>query len=161
LLTEIQRAILIVQNSSEKEDIPPLESVTLRLSTHFIKEVNGKINFYIISLGSSASEDSSHILQLKLVPPKPGTGSNVSANEISDQLAAAIISTAKAVKKARSSDPPLILAELSAEIKFLVKKEGGGGVSFVILPVTADFDGKLKSIEEHVISIMFQKTRQQ
>lgn len=159
LLTEVQRALLTVQNSTEKEDIPPLDSVTLQLSTQFVKEGGGKVNIYIISLGAMVSEDVSHTIRLKLSPPKPGTGANVSGNKISDQLAEAIKSAARAVRMAKAGNPPLNLTELSAEMKFVVQKEGAGGLSFVILPVTAELGGKLKSIEIHEISITFQKPK--
>ena len=159
LLTEVQRALLTVQNSTEKEDIPPLDSVTLQLSTQFVKEGGGKVNIYIVSLGAMVSEDASHTIRLKLSPPKPGTGANVSGNKISDQLAEAIKSAARAVKMAKAGNPPLNLTELSAEMKFVVQKEGAGGLSFVILPVTAELGGKLKSIEIHEISITFQKPK--
>lgn len=155
LLNQVQRALINVQNEANELKLPELQSVKLQLSTQFLGEVKGKINLYIVSFGAGISEESVQTLSLTLTPPKPLTKLSVAANDFSKGLASAIISASRAVKNAGNREPKLLLKELSAKIKFIVKKEGNGGVNFLILPVSVELGGGVKSAETHEITVTF------
>jgi hypothetical protein len=49
----------------------------------------------------------------------------------------------------------LHLSKLTATIRFVVKTEGGAGVSFKLLPVTVKLGGKVKDVSTQQIIIEF------
>lgn len=155
VLNNVQRALIIVQDQAEETSLPKLSSVTVKLSTQIISVGKGKVEFFVISLGGGASAETAQTLTLKLVPPKPGTPSPVATSDIAQSLAGAIVSAARGVKKAMTDKPPLTLVELTANIKFVVKKEGGGGVSFNILPLSIELGGDVKNVEIQEITVTF------
>lgn len=155
LVTEVQSAINKVQESAERENLPPLDSVLLTLSTQFIKDGSGNINLYLITIEGGASENEGHTLKMKLTPPKETQVEKVSGTGIAEQLASALINAAKAVKKAKLGEPPLKLSEMSANVKFVVEKKGGGKGEFSILPVTIGLGGGLKAVETQEILVTF------
>jgi len=73
LLTEVQLALVEVQDEADEIGLPKLNSVILKLSTMFVKGGGGKINLYIVSFGTNISAESVQTLTVKLTPPKPGT----------------------------------------------------------------------------------------
>lgn len=158
ILSEIQRALINVQNEAGKGEVPPLSSVTLTLSTQFIAEGGAKLSLYIITLGGGISKESAQTLTLKLTPPEPGAKAPVSAAGFAEGLSTAIVSAGRAVRTAQKEKPPLTLEELVASIKFVVKKEGEGGIKFTITPVTAELGGDLKSVETQEITVTFKTT---
>jgi hypothetical protein len=157
LLTEIQRALVRVQNSTEKAELPPLESVELSLSTQFIKDKHGKLDLYIVSLGGIISKDATHLLILRLKPPERGTPLSISGESLSQQLSDAIIVAAKAAFEATKREPPLLLDNLAVHIKFVITQEAAGGLEFSIKPISIDIGGKLSGVDTQEITVTFQK----
>ena len=155
LLSQVQDALIKVRDEADKADLPVLDSVQLDLSTQFSVDGTAKVSLFIISLGGGGGKESSQTLKLTLVPPKAGEISPASDNTISQGLADAILSAARAAKNARNRQPPLTLSELTASIKFVVKLEGSGGVKFVIAPVSVDLGGEVKSSEIQEITVTF------
>ena len=159
ILKEIQSTLYRVQLDAKQGIIPPLDSVQIELTTTFSVDGEGKINLYIVTLGGGGSRESAQILKLTLTPPEADLGKGVpsSFTDISTPLAAAIVSAARAAEKAKKQDPPLVLEELIAAIKFIVRIEGGAGLEFQIAPVGVKLGGDIKSGEIQEITIKFKK----
>ena len=154
ILSEIQKVLIRVQTRARDTGLPPLSSVNLTLSTQFSGKVGAKLSFFIISVGGGVTKESVQTLKLTLVPPKAGARDPKSTG-FAESLSTAIVNAAKAVKEAEQEKPPLTLKELSATIKFVVKKEGEGGAKFIITPVTVDLGGNIQSVETQEIGITF------
>jgi len=159
LLSQIQEALVIVQNTADLESLPKLDSVTLNLSTELVKAGRFGVNLLIVSLGTDISEEAVQAITLKLKPPKPVSEEEAPGSEkimeISKPLANAILSAIRGAELAKTTEPVLELAELEASIKFVVDTEVGGGVEdikFILLPITADIKAEVsKSTTQEII----------
>ena len=56
ILNQIQNALITVQDTADSDNLPKLDSVTVKLSTQFVVEGGGKINLYVLSFGDKTSE---------------------------------------------------------------------------------------------------------
>lgn len=155
ILNQIQNALITVQDTADSDDLPKLDSVTVKLSTQFVAEGGGKINLYVLSFGAKTSEAATQSISLKLTPPEPGTPKPAGADEISDPLAKAILSAVRGAAEAKKRKPVLQLSELEATIKFVVDSGVSGGVKFTIMPVTIEMDGKVSKATTQEISVTF------
>ena len=144
LLTEVQKTLIRVSKMIEKEDLPPLNKITLKLKSALVTKADGKVSLYIVQLGATVSREAVQEIHLELKPPEP-TGVTP-ALSIKDTLATAIIEAAQSAKKASKRKPPLHLSKLVAKIKFVVKREGGGGINFQLLPVTIKLGGQARDV---------------
>jgi hypothetical protein len=109
-----------------------------------------------VSFGKQINETLTQSISLKLIPPAPET-TKVKAEkiEISDALANAILSAARGAAKAKETKPALNLTELEASFKFVVKKGGGGGIKFTILPISAEIGASVAKAVTQEINISF------
>jgi len=153
LLTEVQKTLIRVNNSIEKDQLPPLNKITLKLKNTLVTKADGKVSLYIVQLGATVTKETVQEVNLELKPPKPADAASV--RSIEDSLATAIIEAAKSAHKASQRKPPLRLSKLTATIRFVVKTEGGGGVNFKLLPVTVKLGGKVKDVSTQQIIIEF------
>ena len=153
LLTEVQKTLIRVNNSIEKDQLPPLNKITLKLKNTLVTKADGKVSLYIVQLGSAVSKETVQEINLELKPPKPTDAALV--RSIEDTLASAIVEAAKSAHKASQRKPPLRLSKLSATIRFVVRTEGGGGVNFKLLPVTVKLGGKVNDVSTQQIVIEF------
>jgi hypothetical protein len=48
LLTEVQKTLIRVHDTIEKEDLPPLYKVALKLKSALVTKANGKVSLYIV-----------------------------------------------------------------------------------------------------------------
>lgn len=160
LIGQVQEALRFVQDTAAAGQLPKLASVRLRLSTQFASSGKGKLNLYVISLGGGIQQENAQTLTLTLEPPEPRLGIEPTfATGLSEGLAAGILAASRAAGSAKSQKPELGLAELSASIKFIVKKEAAGGVNFQILPVTAELGTQISQTESHQITVLFKDTQ--
>ena len=153
LLTEVQKTLIRVNNSIEKDQLPPLNKITLKLKSTLVTKADGKVSLYIVQLGATVTNETVQEIHLELKPPKPTDAAMVRSLE--DTLATAIIEAAKSAHKASQRKPPLRLSKLTATIRFVVKTEGGGGVNFKLLPVTVKLGAKVKDVSTQQIIIVF------
>ncbi|MBT8368359.1 MAG: hypothetical protein KJP23_27005 [Deltaproteobacteria bacterium] len=153
LLTEVQKTLIRVNSSIEKDQLPPLNKITLKLKNTLVTKADGKVSLYIVQLGATVTKETVQEVNLELKPPKPTD--SVSVRSIEDTLATAIIEAAKSAHKASQRKPPLRLSKLTATIRFVVRTEGGGGVNFKLLPVTVKLGGKVKDVSTQQIVIEF------
>ena len=153
LLTEVQRTLIRVNTSIEKDQLPPLNKITLKLKNTLVTKADGKVSLYIVQLGATVTNEMVQEIHLELKPPKPSDAAL--AQSIEDTLATAIIEAAKSAHKASQRKPALRLSKLTATIRFVVKTEGGGSVNFKLLPVTVKLGGKVKDVSTQQIIIEF------
>ena len=158
VLFEIQKALIVVQNSSAAEDLPPLETVTLEFETAVKREVGAKFKILILSFGARWEKEKSHRLTMTLTPPSPDTLAAMETMPeptLADQLVSAILSAAEAAKETREGYPPLDLAFVETEIGFIVTVDGTGNAEFTISPVTFDLGGDLSKKAIHRVRLTF------
>lgn len=153
LLTKIQETLIRVRDATEEEELPPLKDVTLRLKSALVKQANGKVSLFIVEFGANVAEEAVQEIKLELAPPRPSDEAEVA--DVADSLAEAIVSAAKAVQQAASRQPPLHLRKLTATVRFVVSTDAGAGVKFLILPVTLDLGGTVKSVEIQEAVLVF------
>ena len=153
LLTEIQKTLIRVGDEIEKEDLPPLNKVALKLKSALVTKADGKVSLYIIQLGAKVTREAVQEIHLELKPPKPTAAAPVLS--IKDTLATAIIEAAKSAKKASKRKPPLHLSKLTAKIKCIIKRDVSGGVNFKLLPVTIKLGGQARDVTTQEIIVEF------
>ena len=155
LLNQIQRALITVQDSAASENLPKLNSVIVELQTQFKKEGGGGLSLFVVTLGAKASKEEVQMLKLTLKPPEVGAKMPVSAADVYQSLAEAILAAAKGAAAAKTREPRLELSELVATIKFVVLASGGGGIRFTIAPVSIDLSGNVSDSTTQTISVTF------
>ena len=153
LLTEVQKTLIRVSDTIEKEDLPPLNKVALKLKSALVTKADGKVSLYIVQLGANVTREAVQEIHLELKPPEP-TGTTPVLS-IKDTLATAIIEAAQSAKKASKRKPPLHLSKLVAKIKFIVKRDVGGGINFKLLPVTIKLGGQARDVTTQEIIVEF------
>ena len=153
LLTEVQKTLIRVRDTIEKEDLPPLNKVALKLKSALVTKADGKVSLFIVQLGAMVTREAVQEINLELKPPKPTDATPVLS--IKDSLATAIIEAAKSAKKASRRKPPLHLSKLTAKIRLIVKQEVNGGVNFKLLPVTVKLGGQARDVTTQEIIVEF------
>ena len=153
LLTEVQKTLVRVNGSIEKDQLPPLNKITLKLKNTLVTKADGKVSLYIVQLGATVTKETVQEVNLELKPPKPTD--SVLVRSIEDTLATAIIDGAKSAHKASQRNPPLRIYKLTATIRFVVRTEGCVGVNFKLLTVTVKLGGKVRDVSTHQIIIEF------
>jgi hypothetical protein len=153
LLTEVQKTLIRVSNAIEKDDLPVLNKVTLKLKSSLVEQADGKVSLFIVQLGAKVTREAVQEIRLELKPPKPADAAYLKS--IEDTLATAIIEAVKSAKKAAERKPPLYLSKLTATIRFVVRKQAGGGVNFKLLPVTVKMGGQVRDVTTQEIVMDF------
>ena len=153
LLTEVQKTLVRVSNTIEKDDLPTLNKVTLKLKSALVTQADGKLSLYIVQFGAKVSREAVQEIRLELKPPTPADAAHVKS--IEDTLATAIIEAVKSANKASQRKPPLHLSKLVATIRFVVRKQAGGGVNFKLLPVTVKLGGQVRDVTTQEIVMEF------
>jgi len=155
LLTEVQKTLIRVSKTIEKDDLPALNKVTLKLKSALVSQADGKLSLFIVQLGAKVTREAVQEIRLELKPPKPAEVAPLTS--IEDTLATAIIEAVKSANKAAERKPPLQLSKLTATIRFVVRKQAGGGVNFKLLPVTVKLGGQVRDVTTQEIVIEFKK----
>ena len=153
LLTEVQKTLIRVSKTIEKDDLPVLNKVTLKLKSALVSQADGKLSLFIVQLGAKVTREAVQEIRLELRPPKPTEVAPLTS--IEDTLATAIIEAVKSANKAAERKPPLHLSKLTATIRFVVRKQAGGGVNFKLLPVTVKLGGEVRDVTTQEIVIEF------
>ena len=153
LLTEVQKTLIRVSNTIEEDDLPQFNKVNLRLKSSLVTQADGKLSLFIVQLGAKVTREAVQEIKLELKPPKPADGVHVKS--IEDTLASAIIEAVKSANKAAKRKPPLHLSKLVATVRFVVRKQAGGGVNFQLLPVTVKLGGQVRDVTTQEIVIEF------
>ncbi|MGD2096903.1 MAG: hypothetical protein PVG35_04935 [Desulfobacterales bacterium] len=153
LLTEVQKSLIRVSTSIEKDQLPPLNKISLKLKSTLVTKADGKVSLYIVQLGATVTKEAVQEINLELKPPEPSDAALVQS--IEDTLATAIIEAAKSAHKAAKRKPPLRLSKLRVTLRFVVRTGGSGGVNFKLLPVTVKLGGQVRDVSTQQIIIEF------
>ena len=153
LLTDLQRSIILVSQSTSDEDLPKLKKATLHIKCALHKEDSGRLSLFVAEFGTNFSKQSVIELSIDLRPPD--ASARLPVSEIPDLLSEAIIETAKAVKRAQKKKPELLFHGLSASVRFIVESDTQAGLGFSTLPITASFDKEVNSEVMQEIKLEF------
>src|SRR5437016_800742 len=141
---DIAKVLAVVEqavNEAEQnhvEKFPPLKSVELSLNTAVAKDVDGKLKFFIFSVGGGKSWEKSSTITLQLSKPTQSKVATQSAEETNwkTELAKAIALGQENFKSARDKFPGLSNRTVDIEIAFTIKWNAGGGVDTAqLIPV--------------------------
>lgn len=156
LIREIKLTLAKVAESTAAESLPKLKSATVNLETQLSTSAGGGFRLLVVSTDAKVTETNTQKIRIKLVP-EPVKGAPIKISSISENLAEAILSISRGVAKADDMEPRLDLTELTASMRFVVKQGAGGGVRFLIVPVTVDLGGDIKETHTHSIELSFKK----
>jgi hypothetical protein len=156
LISQVQDALQIVARRLPEEQLPPLSTAEITLQTTISTGVKGGLEFFVITIGGKVEEEEVQQMVLTLSPPSPKAAVPAAKNEFSTALANAIVAAARGAQKAINRKPPLELAKLVANLSFVIKAEGEGGVKFVFAPVTLNFGGGVSRANMHKIELTFE-----
>ena len=81
LLTEIQKTLIRVSTSIEKDGLPPLNKITLKLKSALVTKADGKVSLFIVKLGAGVTNEAVQEINLELKPPKPSDAALVRSIE--------------------------------------------------------------------------------
>ena len=155
LLGQVRDALAVAERLAQENNLPPLESVTLTLQTVAVAEQSGTVKLFIIKWGTTTTKASTNTIVLTLTPPPPSTAKSL--GPVKDNLVNAMLAASKAVQAARGSLPGFEPKQVVCEYSFGVKKEGSGGISFEILPVSVSGGATTARQAVQTVSLSFQK----
>lgn len=135
---------------------PPLKTVRIRLQTAASRSAGGQVQFLVFALGTKYSADSASTLELEMEPPPTR---NVEAllpgPNVKEALAQAINLAKAGVLKAAKGNPPLVMKNISIDLKFTVEVSGTGGASVTLAPLGIEGTGKISREKVHTVSLVF------
>ena len=135
---------------------PALKSVTIKLQTIASRSVGGQVQFLVFSLGTRYSSDAASTVDLEMVPPKTSERESVAAGpELKDALAQAINLAKVGVLKASKGSPPLVMKNISIDLKFAVEAQGSGGATVTLVPLGIEGSGKISRQKIQTVSLVF------
>ena len=135
---------------------PPLKSVTVKLQTVASRSAGGELQFLVFSLGTRYTSDTASTVELEMVPPKtrevesllPGPG-------LKEALAQAINLAKVGVMKASTGSPPLVMKNISIDLKFGVELQGSAGATVTLVPLGIEGSGRISREKVHTVSLVF------
>ena len=151
LLLDIRDSLIVI-NRATANDLA-LEKATLTLKTAFEIEASGKVNFWVIRLGSGVSRDAVQTLTINLAPPSPGDAVPVSS--VSESLSAAVIAAYEATAAAAAYEPPLNMTNITATVHFSVETSASAGGGFKFSPISVDAGSSIAETEVQTITLTF------
>ena len=135
---------------------PPLKSVTIKLQTTASRSVGGDVQLLVFSLGTRYSSDAASTVELEMVPPKTREAETLIAGPgVKEALAQAINLAKVGVLKASKGTPPLVLKNISIDLKFAVELQGSGGASVTLVPLGIGATGRLSREKVQTVSLVF------
>lgn len=157
VLAVVEQAVTEVeQNHVDK--FPPLKSVELSLNTAVAKDVDGKLKFFVFSVGGGRSWEKSSTITLQLSKPAQLKLAQQSAEETKwkTELANAIALGQENFKSARDKFPSLSNRTVGIEIAFTIKWNAGGGVDTAqLIPVGIEANGKYERSQIHTLKLEY------
>jgi hypothetical protein len=135
---------------------PPLKTVTIKLQTVASRSVGGQVQFLVFALGTRYTSDAASTVELAMVPPKTSERESVAAGpELKEALAQAITLAKVGVLKASTGTPPLVMKNISIDLKFTVQAQGSGGAAVTLMPIGIEGSGKISREKVHTVSLVF------
>ena len=155
LLVEVKDALAVAERLAQDRSLPPLESVTLTLQTVAVTTQGGVVKLFIFKWGRIDTTTGTNTIVLTLSPPQPST--KKSLTPVTDNLVNAMLAASEAVKAARGSLPGFEAKQVVCQYSFGVRKEGSGGISFEILPVSLSGDASVSKQAVQTVSLSFKQ----
>jgi hypothetical protein len=135
---------------------PPLKSVTIKLQTTASRSAGGEVQLLVFSLGTRYSSDAASTVELEMVPPKTReTESLMAGPGVKEALAQAINLAKAGVLKASKGSPPLVMKNISINLKFAVELQGSAGASVTLVPLGIGATGRISRERVHTVSLVF------
>lgn len=155
LARQLKVALLKVEQSAAIKSLPPMESATLTAQTAVVREADGKISLYVVTLGSGMKSQATTTAVLTVKPPPATSGSEVSEVEIAEALADTIVSAREAIEIAKEGPPPLEVDRLVVNVKFALTDDGSGELRVAFPPFSVELSGAVSSSEVHEIEVRY------
>ena len=135
---------------------PPLKSVTIKLQTVASRSAGGQLQFLVFSLGTRYTSDAASTLELEMVPPRTREAESLLPGpEIKEALAQAINLAKAGVVKASTGSPPLVMKNVSIDLRFAVEVAGSAGATVTLVPLGIEGSGKISREKVHTVSLVF------
>ena len=135
---------------------PALKSVTIKLQTVASRSVGGQVQFLVFSLGTRYTADAASTVELEMAPPKTSERESVAGGaELKDALAQAINLAKVGVLKASKGSPPLVMKNISIDVKFAVETQGSGGATVTLVPLGLEGSGRISRQKIQTVSLVF------
>ena len=155
VLQLVKNTIARVQSDADAlGNLPNDLRVRVNLKAEFQREQDGVVNLIIVRFGKAVRSEFVHTLSIELgsLPLRFEFDRNL---RVSDVLADAIISAAKAVNEANFADQNLGLNRLSAAIRFGINSESQGAWGIEVLGLMAEGGRVVSQSEVQEIIIEF------
>lgn len=149
------RAALSEAQTAEVPGFPDLKSVTIKLQTEASRAANGEIGVYVLSLGSSYSQETASTLELKMAPPATHGPKHLTPDELHEALAREIHLAKVGVLRAAAGDPPFTMTNIEIDLKFVVERQGSAGAKVTLVPLGAGLGGKVSRNEVQTVTLVF------
>jgi len=135
---------------------PPLKSVTIKLQTAASRSAGGQVEFLVFALGAKYSADEASTLEMQMEPPPTKTTESLTAGpNVKEALAQAINLAKVGVLKASKGKPPLVMKNISIDLKFTVQVSGSGGADVTLVPLGIGGTGRISREKVHTVSLVF------
>jgi len=135
---------------------PPLKSVTIKLQTIASRSAGGQVQFLVFSLGTRYTSNAASTVELEMVPPKTREVESLMAvPDLKEALAQAINLAKAGVMKASKGSPPLVMKNISIDLKFAVEAQASGGATVTLVPVGIEGSGRISREKVHTVSLVF------
>jgi hypothetical protein len=135
---------------------PPLKSVTIKLQTVASRSAGGQVQFLVFSLGTRYTADAASTVELEMVPPKTREAESLVAGpDLKEALAQAINLAKAGVLKASTGTPPLVMKNISIDLKFAVQTQGSAGATVTLVPLGIEGSGRISREKVHTVSLVF------
>jgi hypothetical protein len=91
-----------------------------------------------------------------MVPPKTREAESLLAGpDLKEALAQAINLAKVGVMKASMGSPPLVMKNISINLKFAVETQASGGAAVTLVPVGIEGSGRISREKTHTVSLVF------
>ncbi len=152
------REALNEAQSNNVPGFPPLKSVTIKLQTVASRAAGGQIQFLVFAVGTRYSSEATSTLELEMEPPPTRSIESVLPGATVKEALAQAINLAKVgVLKASSGKPPLLMKNISIDLKFAVEVSGSAGANVTLAPLGVEGTGKISREKVHTVSLVFGK----
>jgi len=155
MVREVKVALLQVAETTQAQHLPKLEKAVLSVNTSIKIDAQGKVNLWVIELGSGGLNEYSSDVTLTLVPPPPGSESNIGSVHLAEALSGAIIAGAQAIASAKEGKPPLIAQGLEASVRFALQRDASGKVGIKFPPFDASVGAGIASDQIQTIRVTY------
>jgi len=155
-VVEAVREALNEAQTNNVPGFPALKSITIKLQTVASRSVGGQVQFLVFSLGTRYTADAASTVELEMVPPKTSERESVAAGaELKDALAQAINLAKVGVLKASKGSPPLVMKNISIDLKFAVETQGSGGAAVTLVPIGIEGSARISRQKIQTVSLVF------